>query len=400
MKSASSLPMSSSSGGSKSKSKSGNANSSSNSAAQKKDKQKRGSVVDKDSFKAAKGKVNFKAEAIADMLTETLQEAKDFDAKAKDVHTTFERRLGAALVKKDVAIKELLSDWDPDKRGTIKKVPFRQNVRTSLGMVADNKEIDAFFDSVDDDQGGSLDFEELRAAMKKLYKAAGAAEAEAATLSAKANECRAFAKKLEEAHETTVAADTEEQKLEKLKAENGSAVGPQLGNLIVKRNLKIGDLTSKWVKKKDVSRADFRKHVLELGVVAEEKDIDALFDSLDDDGGGSLDLEELKRLLTNLVEVAKQTALDEAALEKSLTALRKTCLEQQQTIAGTLAAKQKAQKEAEAIVEKAAREQAIEDAKREEARLEAEARKQSMKEAKAAKFEEQVQARRKGAATS
>ena len=54
---------------------------------------------------------------------------------------------------------------------------------------------------------------------------------------------------------------------------------------------------------------------------------------LDEDGGGSLDIEEIKGLLSELVEKAKQSALDETALEKSATALRRTCLEQQQVIA-------------------------------------------------------------------
>lgn len=73
----------------------------------------------------AKGKANLKADAIAEMLKAALKEADEFDAKAKDVHNSFERRLGAALVKKAVPLKELLSDWDPDKRGIIKKVKER-----------------------------------------------------------------------------------------------------------------------------------------------------------------------------------------------------------------------------------------------------------------------------------
>ena len=345
--------------------------------------------------KAAKGKANMTAESIAQLLKEVLQEASDFDSKAADVHTTFERRLGAALVKKDTAIKELLSEWDPDKRGTIKKVPFRQNVRTSLHMVADNKEIDAFFDSVDEDGGGALDFEELRVAMRKLYKAAGAADAEAAGLREKADECRKLAAQLQEAYDTAAAADKEEQRLDEMKTKNSTDVAPQLGNLIVKRNLKIGDLTSKWVKKKDVTRADFRRHVLELGVLAEGKAIDALFDSLDHDGGGSLDLEELKSLLANLVELAKQATIDETALEKSVSSLRKTCLEQQQVIAAIMAAKTKAASEAKAAADKLAKEKAIDDARIEEERQQEEARKAAAKAAKAAKFQEKIEEKRR-----
>ena len=262
-------------------------------------------------------------------------------------------------------------------------------------MVADNKEIDAFFDSQDDDLGGSLDTEELKAAMKRLHKAAGAADAEAAMLRGKGDECRAFAAQVQEALDTTTQADMEEEKLEKLKIENSTAVGPQLGNLIAKRNLKIGDLTTKWVKKKDVSRADFRKHVLEMGVQAEGSAIDSLFDKLDEDGGGTLDLDELKNLLTELVEMAKQAALDEVSLEKLSTGLRKTCMEQQQVIVTVMAAKAKAAKEAEAVAEQQAKKQAEEDGKREEEKQQMLAHRQSMKESKAAQFAEKIAEKRR-----
>lgn len=388
------------SGNSSSSSSGGGGNSSNASADKPKkgEKNRRGSVVgEAEAGKAAKGKANMTAETIAQMVKDAEKEASDFDNKAADVHTTFERRLGAALVKKDMVIKELLSEWDPDKKGTIKKVPFRQHVRTSLHMIATNVEIDAFFDSVDDDGGGSLDFEELKIAMRKLYKAAGAADAEAAGLREKAEECRRLAAQLQEAHDATASADQEEQRLEEMKKRNSTDVAPQLGNLIVKRNLKIGDLTSKWVKKKDVSRADFRRHVLELGVLAEGKAIDAMFDSLDHDGGGSLDLEELKSLLTNLVELAKQSSLDETALEKSVSSLRKVCTEQQQVIAAIITAKTKAANEAKALADKLAAEKAIEDAKIAAEKEAEEARKAAAKAAKEAKFKAKIEEKRKKA---
>ena len=45
---------------------------------------------------------------------------------------------------------------------------------------------------------------------------------------------------------------------------------------------------------RDVDREEFRANVTALGVVAEASAIDAVFDELDEDGGGSLDTGELK----------------------------------------------------------------------------------------------------------
>ena len=44
----------------------------------------------------------------------------------------------------------------------------------------------------------------------------------------------------------------------------------------------------------------------ELGANAEDTEIDALFDSLDSDGSGELDVAELKELLTRHKETAQQ----------------------------------------------------------------------------------------------
>ena len=54
-------------------------------------------------------------------------------------------------------------------------------------------------------------------------------------------------------------------------------VDVQLGNLILKRNIKLADIIAKWVKKLDVSKVSFRKHVLEMGVVCENDEGAALF---------------------------------------------------------------------------------------------------------------------------
>ena len=43
-----------------------------------------------------------------------------------------------------------------------------------------------------------------------------------------------------------------------------------------------------------VDKGEFRSNVFALGVVAEAAAVDALFEELDDDGGGSLDVAELK----------------------------------------------------------------------------------------------------------
>ena len=127
---------------------------------------------------------------------------------------------------------------------------------------------------------------------------------------------------------------------------------------------------------------------------ASREDIDALFDKYDDDGGGSLDLEELKPTLKRLIETATAAANLTKELTKSLVALRKEARAQQKSLAAMRAkdaaeAKAKAEAEAEA---KAEAEAAAAEAKRvkAEARRAAEARKAAEKE----EYEARIAARR------
>ena len=120
-------------------------------------------------------------------------------SKACAVFSTFERILGAALKKKGQKINELLRDWDSDGKGEIKKIAFRQKVRGNLGIKAENCEIDAFFNSMDADKGGSLDLAELKVALKSVLDAASRAETEALAHKAWSDECRAKAAQTDEA---------------------------------------------------------------------------------------------------------------------------------------------------------------------------------------------------------
>lgn len=50
-----------------------------------------------------------------------------------------------------------------------------------------------------------------------------------------------------------------------------------------------------------VTRKEFVANVKQMGVDSNVNDIARLFDSLDNDGGGSLDLEEVKKTFTRLL---------------------------------------------------------------------------------------------------
>lgn len=287
---------------------------------------------------------------------ERLQEAAISDQKALEVYSSFERVLGAALKKKGMKIPELLRDWDSEGKGEIKKIAFRQKVRGSLGIKANNSEIDNFFNSMDEDKGGSLDLAELKPALKFLLDSAYDAEAEAEALRRRAEECRAKAAQIEEAAKATEAAEKAEASVVELKSAITGPPAVQLGKIITSRNLKVSDIIIKWDPSNDgsVDKKEFRENVKELGVKASDDEIDALFDSLDEDGGGSLGAPELKLALVNLMNDAKAAVLQVADIEASSHALRKVASKLQQVLHTEEKAKVKAEKEAKEAAEREA----------------------------------------------
>ena len=328
-------------------------------------------------------------------VRQRLKEAEAADRAAEEVFSTFERKLGASLKAKGQKIPELLRDWDKDGTGEVKKMQFRQKVRGSLGIKANNVEIDKFFNSMDEDGGGSLDLAELKPALKFLLDAAQGAEDDAARFRQQAAELREKAAQTEAAAQVTEAAESEEAELEKLK----NTLGPpdvQLGNLIIKRNLKIGDIITKWDPSNDgsVDKKEFRANVLDMGVISEPEALDELFDSLDDDGGGELDVGELKELLKKLIEVAKEALVREKELETSSVAARKSAKQQQALLREQEAAKAKAEKEAEEAARKAAEEKAEAARKIAEAKAAAAAAAAKKKAEEKAEYEAKIAARR------
>jgi len=99
-----------------------------------------------------------------------------------------------------------------------------------------------------------------------------------------------------------------------------------------------------------LSKIEFRQQVRKLGIGADYRETDALFDSLDTDGSGELELGELKGAVRRLQEaagVAARTAADETArLEESVARLRLKS-EHAQTVLSTIEA---AEREEERLV--------------------------------------------------
>jgi Ca2+-binding EF-hand superfamily protein len=232
---------------------------------------------------------------------------------------------------------------------------FRTAVRTELQVKADNKEIDEYFSLLDADKNDSLDVNELKVAFKKLIDAAQGAADEAALMRNKAAKIREKAAFIKEVAEATRACERADARFAELRGVK--SVDAKIGEKIISRNLKVAEVMTKWDKSGDGSlEADeFRDAVLELGVEAAPAEIDALFVKLDTDGGGAIDVSELRTFVTKLTDAAKNAAMEMKELEKSTLALRKAATKAQKDLTALKAKDEKEAKEGELAADESAK---------------------------------------------
>ena len=243
------------------------------------------------------------------------------------------RKLCVAMHKNSVNkanyVNETLRKWDKGGKGDVNKTEFRMGVRSpppfGLGIDGDHKEVDCFFDSLDQARSGTgmIDGREMKEIFEDMLEFAKKAMIEVDEIMEVANRIREKANLCLETAQITANSEEAEKELDIVRATQPVPV--QLGRLIVKKNVKIVDILIKWDSGGDgeVSKSEFRHHVRELGVVADTASIDACFESYDADGGGSLDIVELKPALKELAATAKASHGEEAIMEKHCAQLRK-----------------------------------------------------------------------------
>uniref|UniRef100_A0A7S3BDG9 EF-hand domain-containing protein n=1 Tax=Haptolina ericina TaxID=156174 RepID=A0A7S3BDG9_9EUKA len=238
-------------------------------------------------------------------------------------------QLGDHLCKH--SILSLLKQWDKDSDGVISKSEFVASMKRMLDVKSDEHDdaddiIGMAFDTIDNDRSGTLDLHELKAEMKKLQEravklaAVAAQKAKQAASLRKAQEAR---QQLEERKTRLEAQLVDlEQQVEAQRGEQPLAV--KLGQLLEVDSLSVADWMKKWDKDGDgkISRVEFRYRSSSLGLREHEKDLESLFDRLDKDGSGSIDLSELDKGLRSLQKAVGDSEARKLQDELRLQALR------------------------------------------------------------------------------
>lgn len=205
---------------------------------------------------------------------------------------------------------DIIKEWDPNSDGSVTKQEFRLNVRALFKKAKgapETKDVDALFMSLDDDGGGTLDTKELKQALKKMMDAHSNMLKLGDNTKAAAAKFREQAKEVRDGHLATLLAF--EAACAALKAARSeTSVGSELGDIIAGKGMKAADVARKWDSSGDgdIDKKEFQKNVLAMGVTHSADEVDALFDSLDADGGGSLDMNEVRKALKHFMDDAEK----------------------------------------------------------------------------------------------
>lgn len=279
------------------------------------------------------------------LATKQEEDASSEELRADRVNTVdLQRRVAIALSKSEHKIEDMIIKWDKNGKGSITKLEFRMGVRAptsshGVGVAeAELREIDAVFDVLArmsakvSGPPGTLSCTDLKGTLKKLVINADTYAAEEDEVRAHAWRLREQATRTRQVAEAFEEAEEAEAQLERRRSEQ--SVEAQLGLLLVKKNYKVADMLDKWDLNRDrrIQKSEFRTKVQELGVNAEVKDIDALFNVFDNDENHSLDMDELKLALTKLRAAAKTAADEIDSLERLGVSLRRAATKQQASL--------------------------------------------------------------------
>jgi len=243
-------------------------------------------------------------------------------------------QLGIFILQKedDNYIKKILKDWDTRGKGEFLRGEFRMNLR-NLGLQATPAECDDLFDSWDEDRGGSLDLKELKTALTGACQAAKIFNATPDPTLEKAKAMRRRAELSSEAASLSQQAEALEAELVSLTESIQSRADVRLGQLLSKRKIKPGAVVTQWSRSRgdhqgELSKAEFRTAVENLGISfpTTTADIDAVFDTFDEDGGGYMDTDEATAMIKGLQATADQAERDRRRKERETETVRARAL--------------------------------------------------------------------------
>ena len=176
---------------------------------------------------------------------------------------------------------------------------------------------------------------QIKGALRKLQKRAVEATRQAEKEDVKISEHAAALRRRSFHAQALLAAMEEavlaEEQLEELQ-KGAQPVVVALAEVLKKKKLKPSELLQSWDDNGDgvIQRAEFHMHIKELGIDAPPADVDKLFDDIDEDNSGTLELVEIKQMPRKLQEASIPAQQAAQKVAEEVTAARQKALKTEQ----------------------------------------------------------------------
>ena len=248
-------------------------------------------------------------------------------AEAEDGKTfdTIQTKLVELLALKKKSVDDLIREWDRNGDGGIDFKEFRVCMRGLGGDLKDIdvREIDGLYEMLDTKKEGEIKTPALKAAIKKMQNEAAHKEAAAQYTKDIATKLRASAELYTIAADLATQLEGATEKVQSLSVER--SIDSRLGEVLRKRNIKIGEVVTQWDKDRggSVDLDEFTQRTKEIGLKADPAEVKDLFERWDDDLSGELEIEELKEQLQQLQQVSADEVEERKAYKKMSTDLTK-----------------------------------------------------------------------------
>lgn len=230
--------------------------------------------------------------------------------------------IGFHMVVAKTKAGELASSWS--RAGKCSKMELRQHVRKFIDK-PDTRQIDALFQSLDSTNSGSVSEVQLKDALKKCVSLAAKVDAGTARTRELSRLYCTLKEEILDAFAATLAAEESAAQAQTATSED---IDLEFGKLLrAKGKEKMSTLTQAWgAVGKGIGRNGFIKGAQKFGaeVALSEKQLGAIFEGLTPQGTPpTLSEEQLRNGLRTMMERAKKSMDQRAALEQAETALWK-----------------------------------------------------------------------------
>lgn len=267
----------------------------------------------------------------------------------RQMHVFFsdvEAALGAKLIEvspKRSQIDTFIGSWDKSGDGSLSKGEFRMQIK-SIGVHGAYADVDALFDHYDDDNSGKFDMFELRQVMGTLHRRLMENRSLAAEMAStdfvhpdqqRIDALRAKIRAAKAASHALRQIEKLELEIEELKRLIDGTLHVQLGALLVKRGINVAEVVGSWIGPRgkeghgrELKKSEFIDQMQRLGLTLNKEPVTSsqfskLFDEVDDDLSGYLDLKEAKMALKKWQMWSKEAYDELRDKEAQLSRLRR-----------------------------------------------------------------------------